>query len=200
MGVLLDVAEAMTRRQRQEIAERVAKDQNLGVIQVSSALSSLAFLLMRLTDEQVSGDSVEDLAADFAESAKTCGVAVPDDAETVFTDVVDRIRNVVASEYEKVKDRKATAAGVLPSIKSFGTTVEFRAVVENEFRIGLSADEYEPNVKGLVPVISVAIDVDEGPVKSFCFQASEDELKALIEELRSAFVCLRDAKRLTGIE
>ena len=199
IDALLDLEETMTRRQSRTIAERVAKELNLGLVETVSVLQSLHFLMKELADEQNSGDSTGDFAADLLEIANEHDIHVPDTAVPVFADLINRIRGVILPKYNKVKEKKKTAAGVLPSIKSFGTTVEFRAITGNEFRIGMSADEYEPNVTGLVPVISVALRVDAGPVERFSFQASEAELGALIEELRSALVCLRHAKRIAGM-
>jgi hypothetical protein len=62
------------------------------------------------------------------------------------------------------------------------------------FHIGMKAAQYEPEIVGFVPVASVSLTVVNGPIETFCFQLSEEELNAYIEELLSAQVCLRKLK------
>jgi hypothetical protein len=201
IGVLPELADKMTTRQSMELAKSVAREQGTSIVEVLSNLQSLQLLTKTLADEDVPGDSIDDMLLDLEESGKAQGLHITEDDKSVFRDLVTQIQDRIVPSYRELQRRKAAASGVLPSLKSFGTTVELRAVAGKPFRIGMSADKYEPEILGLVPVISVSLGVDSGPIQHFSFQASPKEITALIEELRSAFVCLQQSieKCATGI-
>jgi hypothetical protein len=199
INVLPELAQVMTNNQTRMIAERLAKELDLGFVETVGSLQCLRFLMTQLADKEISRDSTESLATDAVELAKEHDIDVPDSIVPSFCDMVDRIRSDVLPQYSKLRERKDAAIGILPSLKGFDTTIEFRAIAGNEFRIGMYADDYDPNITGLVPVISVALRVDVGPIERFYFQATEEEIGALIEELKSAVVSLRHAKRFAGV-
>jgi len=195
LGMVAELeAEAITGRQWVEKLEALASKHRIPVVDVTSAMQVLRFLTGQLTNENYKDDSTEDLADDFTWAAREYGVPLESEHKDLFRDTLKELRLRVIPKYEKIKRRRSAANGVLPSISSFGTTVEVRAVVENRFHIGMKAAQYEPKIVDFVPVASVSLGVDSGPIERFCFQLSEEELDALIEELRSAQVCLQKLK------
>jgi len=76
--------------------------------------------------------------------------------------------------------------GVLPGLKTCGTTVEMRAVQKDLYRWGTSVQEYESEILDTAGVISVHIGLDEGTPRDFYFQMSENDLEDLISQLKAA--------------
>jgi len=189
-NVLLPLMLTMTADQKRTIAEQVAREHGFGYVEAAAALQALQFLLRELTREEYPEVPTQDFADDLRETASKYDVPMSDLELNVFIETIDRLRGDVVPRYEEVKKEKATTTGILPSLLSFRTTVELRPVVANKFRIGMAADEYEPDIRGVVPVVSFVLEADSGVVDEFCVQMSPEELAALIEELRAAQVCL----------
>lgn len=78
------------------------------------------------------------------------------------------------------------ASGLLPSLRSFGTTVELRAVQEDPYRPGEPIEAYTPNITTCVGIISVKIGLDTGAFKDVFFQTDKDGLILLIREFEAA--------------
>lgn len=190
MDAVLDIAGTMTVRQTREVSEHIALDESMEISDAASALAALRFLTRELTREEIQVDSTEDLVTDLRQCAEMYDVTLSDSDFTAFEDVLSELRETTIPQYEAVRNRKATSTGVLPSLKSFGTTVELRAIVKNDFHIGMRSSEYDPKIAGLVPVVSVHIGTDSGGLTDFSFQASSEELDALIEELNAARIAL----------
>ncbi len=187
LSAICDLAErAMTRAQRRKTSERLALDQDIHRVDAAAAIAALEFLARQLSGEEFAADSTEDLSADLQESAIAHEIDISDADILVFAELLTTLRERVVPDYKKIRSRKAHTTGVLPSLTSFGTTVELRAIIEDTFRVGMSADEYEPEITGLVPVVSVRLTTDTGLADEFCFQASAEEFDVLIEALKAA--------------
>lgn len=186
LSAICDVAEsAMTRAQEREVSEQLALDQDIPRVDAAAVLRALEFLARQLANEEFAADSIEDLSADLQESAMAHEIDISDADILVFAELLTTLRESIVPEYKKIRTRKVHAIGVLPSLKSFGTTVELRAITEDKFRVGMSADEYEPEITGLVAVVSVRLTTDSGLADEFCFQASAEEFDVLIEALKA---------------
>lgn len=194
--------QAMTTNQRRQlIQDMVDTDKNMEFLKAMSAVRVLQFLAERQLDDEFKEDSTADLAEDLKESVKVQkfeGIS-EEDAET-FAGIIEILRTDILPEFEDVRNKKSTLSGVLPSLRSFGTTVELRAVVKNPFCIGMLAKDYEPNITGLVSVVSVKLRADSGVPDEFSFQASKGELEALIEELKSAHIALERIEEQVNIQ
>ena len=183
--------QVMTANQRRELIQQLPFVNEVGFVNTAAACQALQFLADALLDDECRKDQIQDLAADLLECAQECkSVELSQEKIKLFANLVEKLRREILPDFEKAKDRRTTAGGVLPSLKSFGTTVEARAIVKNPFRIGMKADVYDPEVSGFVPVVSVKLSADSGAAREFAFQASKAELGALIEELKSAYVAL----------
>jgi hypothetical protein len=197
LGAASELEAAMTRTQERKLAEEIASKHGFGIVQVVSVLQAIRFLIEQLAKDVYSQDRSLDMAADLEECGRPFKVMFKAKDRRIFQETIGIIREGLLPAYKERERRRAAAAGVLPSLKSFGTTAELRAVVGTPFRVGMSADKYEPDVKGVVAVVSVNIGVDSGSPDEFSFQASPEEIQALIEELRSALVCVHHLKPYT---
>jgi hypothetical protein len=190
---LLKIAQdVMTSNQRRALVEKIAKEsEGLSAFEVNAAMKVLGFYMKQLADKDYEDTATNDLANDLIECGSKFDVPINDNEKRIFIDIINTIRKDIIPKYENIKDEQSTVAGVLPSVKSFATTVELRAVVGNPFRIGMKADDgYDPKIGRVVPVVSIRLATDSGVVDEIAFQLSEQELGALIEELKSAQICL----------
>ena len=196
-AVLESTDKAITINQRQAIAESVGNKLGLGAVAAASAMESLKFILDQQLDETFGKDSAETLGKDLEEYGRAANRSITQAQVDKFIELTKFLRVNVLPDYRKIRDRKTTATGVLPSLKTFGTTVELRAIVENLFRVGMDSAKYSPKISGVVPIVSIRIKTDSGSIDEFAFQTDEKVLAAFIEELKSAQVILCELNRVT---
>jgi hypothetical protein len=182
---ILDSTRTFSSRQDEEILETLAQDTKQARPHVDFAFHALMFLANRLTRDEFKMDTPDGLAEDL----RDLGVIQADEAKPV-AQVIAHAKSELFPEYKKIAVARAYAGGVLPSLRSIGTTVELRPVIEPYFRLGMRPEEYKPKIVDQVPVISVHLAVDSGPVKEFVFQTSPDELEAIVQRLQATLMDL----------
>ncbi len=203
LGLLEIADDTMTQKQRSDTIERIAKANDIDLLKALSSFQVLQFLLKKLDDDNFKKATTPELAEDFPVCCEQVDLEIDRDvAIPVFKEVIEYLRSdEILQKYTKINDKKLATSGVLPSITSFGTTVELRAVVGNPFRIGMVADEnYDPDIKDIAPVVSILLRADSGVVDEFSFQVSEAELEALIQELHSAQISIRKLQELVTFQ
>jgi hypothetical protein len=182
---ILDSIMAFNQMKKEEILEKLAQDTKIARPHVDFALHALGFLAKRLSRDEFQKDSPNDLAEDL----RDLGVIQADEAKAV-AQVISHVKSELLPEYKKISIAQAYSGGVLPSLRSIGTTVELRPVIEPYFRLGMRPEEYKPKIINQVFVISVLLTVDSGPVKEFVFQTSPDELEAIVRRLEGTLIDL----------
>lgn len=81
-----------------------------------------------------------------------------------FNSLAAKLQTEIFPDIEvKIQERRA-ASRVVPTLRSFGVTVDLRAIRKDFYRWGSPLKEYLPEVMGLTPVFSVHIGVDAGLV------------------------------------
>lgn len=180
---MLDISRTFSKVQDKEIIERLAQDTKLGLPDVNFALGALSFLVIYLSRDEFQEDAPDDLAEDL----RDLGVVKADQAQQV-AQIITHIKDRVIPQYKKIKQTRTTAGGVLPCLRSLGTTVELRPIIEPTFKFGMSLKKYEPKIVNQVTVVSVHLSVDSGPVKEFVFQVLPDELEIVIKQLQVALM------------
>lgn len=196
IGVLPEIiGKTLTSKQREDYAKRFAEQCGLEKLEAKSALQALNFIASQLAEESYSDDSIEDLRVDLIVCLKENDIDYSEENINVFGCILENLKKDTIPAYKQIKKRKKTATGILPSINSFSHTVELRAVIDSSFHIGMSANEYKPKLTDFVPVVSIFISVDSGVADELAFQASEDELEALIQELKAAKIDMSTIKQ-----
>ncbi len=95
-------------------------------------------------------------------------------------------------EWYKLEELKEEfEIGLFPNLKGIGTTVELRGVFSREIKFKEKIENYSKEVEineesPIIPTISVALTLDSGSPKRFCFQVSPENTEWLIEELKAA--------------
>lgn len=162
------------------VVEALSADLHRSFPDCAAILRILRYLARLLSDEDSRTDSAADWAADLQELR-----VVSEDKASAVIQLVERIRASVLPEFEKARRQQTYASGVLPYLASFGSSVELRAVLPKEYNLKDRVEDYRPEVTGLVPIASVLIRVDSGPIKSLAFQASAEHLGAFVRKLQA---------------
>ena len=109
----------------------------------------------------------------------------------MFIGMVNRLRNDVLPAVERIVRRRRYSEGILPGLKSCGTTVEIRAVQKDRYRWETHVKEYLPEILDVAGVVSVHIGLDKGMPRDFYFQGTEADLDLLISQFQAAKKDLR---------
>jgi hypothetical protein len=73
-----------------------------------------------------------------------------------------------------------------PAITSVGTTVELRAIQKAPFDATQSIESYQPDISGVVGLVSISIRTDDADHPYYYFQADRKGLEILIATLQAA--------------
>lgn len=175
---------AKTKRDEVHILDDFIKSESIPRHVALAAYRFVHFFFGKFTDETTKDDTPEEILADIM----SLGVTI----ESIST--IEKFLALIKQEagwYEDYKLKKSFQEGLFPYLKGIGTTVELRGVYNREIRYGENTEEYEKEVKleekgATIPVISVAITFDSGFPDRVCFQATQDSIIWLIEELKAA--------------
>jgi len=171
---LIRYNELKTERKRKEFFTDLNERTNVQE-QTVQMLYALLFAFIELISDYE--DSPEDIASDFIERE-----LIPEDNKSKLTIFITKAFNYRTTFLEN-KKKRSTLTGVFPRFKGIGNTLEYRAVIENEFYIGDKISDYQPVIKGFLPIASIVLknDFDE----KFHFQATESDLEDIINQLES---------------
>lgn len=193
---LPDLLLAKTETRTTELYDRLHEQTGQSYIDLRSSVFCMEFL----TVKSLESDKKSDTPEAWADDLRGLKIIDSDDLERKFVALAERLKREIAPQYELQLRRREFAKGVLPSIKSMGTTVELRAVQRDKYKIGENFDNYKSKIEDVVGVISVHITTDSGSFDDFHFQASEEELEYLIDTLRAALDDLESLKSFKSPE
>ena len=174
------------KKQLDERLAALAKDAGVHETEAGNVLTVLWFMFRHLT-RQEKVDRPEDLSADV----QAAGLVEEGDRPKLDALLTELVKE--AERNRPLARRREYEAGVLPSLRSYGTTAELRAVFDSEYDESQEVDDYSPKLLSTVPIISVHIGVDTGTPEDFFFQATASELELLVKELQAA---LKEARIL----
>jgi hypothetical protein len=137
--------------------------------------------MRELQDPDVGSDTPDAWVADLIDLGMISTEQAPA-VSTLFKAVFD----ARVSGLFEMEQRRNREIGVLPYLKSVGTTVELRGVFDRSFRLGDDLGSYAPQLLSVTPIVSVSIGLDSGTPEGINFQASPDDLQFLIEVLKAA--------------
>ncbi len=177
---------ARTESENDRLVDALESETHLPQKELIQVIAVLRFFLSRMLRDAYKNDSSQQWADDV--------VALREIEETTrpqFVSMVDDIRSDVLPKVELAIRRRTYSEGVLPGLKTFGTTVEMRAVQKDRYRWGTSVNEYGPRILDVAGVVSVHIGLNEGTPRDFYFQVSEEDLELLISGFKAARKDLR---------
>jgi len=172
---------ARTSSESDRIIARLETDTRLPQTDLVRVMAVLEFFLKHLMEDEYRDDSSGQWADDLLVTGQ-----IDDNHRGVFVDTIERLRADVAPKVEHIVRQRRYSQGVLPGLKSCGTTVEMRAVQKNDYRWGTPVEEYRPTVVDVAGIVSVHIGLDAGTPGDFYFQGTENDLDLLISQFRAA--------------
>ena len=151
-----------------------------------SARRIINFFFKIFHEDLTKNDAPEDIAKDL--------VAAGIDQKNLIA--TERLLNLIKQEtkwYADYRLKKSFRQGLFPYLQKIGTTVELRGIFNREIKSGEKTEEYAKEAKlendyPIIPIISVAINLDSGTPDRFCFQASPEDIELLIERLRASLL------------
>lgn len=168
---------------REPLMNNLAQKTGLDRLDIGSAYAFIEFMLNQLDNDRV------DVAADSPESwtddLLSLGILEPDLAPA-FTDFTRAIKQQAEKDLLSIKKERVYEAGILPSLAGVGTTVELRGIFDKEYHLGTPIAEYAPQVRTVTPIVSILIHVTRGSPRDFMFQATLNDVDALIGTLEAA--------------
>ncbi len=169
--------------QKELLITSLIEKSGLTRLQTGSFLSLFRFFVSQFQEEnlKIAEDSSESWTADLT----ALGI-MEERWASEFTSYMSAVTSKIKSDVLDTRDVQTYQAGVLPSLKSLGTTVELRGIFDQTYRIGSPLEEYSPKLKSVTPIISVRISVDKGDIRDFYFQATPREIDILINSLIAA--------------
>lgn len=179
-----------TTAEAKPIIESLESKTGLARTTIERVITQLRFFISALYDEETKKDEPSLWAADLIELD-----LLPKESGPLFLKVIQFLKENFESLASLHRERR-TESGVLPVFRGVDTTVELRAVLKNEYKLGTDVELFEPELQSMCSVVSVAISVDSGLNKNFTFQATPDELNYLISELRAAQKCASIMEKL----
>jgi hypothetical protein len=195
LKAVFDILDIRSEKARKDRVETLAKEIKIPLPDVYSALGSCNFLMESLARDENKADKPINLGEDLRELT---GISAEETSR--FVEVVENIKRDAVDKYKVQKKRKSFEAGVLPSFRGCGVTVEMRAVIDDKFGFGMDLEKYKPKIVGHAPVISVHLHTDSGVLDEFIFQASPEELQLLVDNLRAALTEAEAFKKYISIK
>lgn len=168
------------RRSFEEILEKFRAD--FSDIQVDRIVPLLLWFSRYATEPQFL-DSSESWVDDMIE----LGIA-PEDQRDRCNAIVNHIRAEFTAEQTKLKlSRQRAEDGLLPRFVDADMTVELRAMFDKDFSAGSEPlTAYSPSVAGLVPILTLQVELDGGEPDRFYIQLTHEDLKDFISILSAA--------------
>lgn len=183
LDVLPKIRLAQTDTETRRVVDGLARKRSVERSKLEHAIGVMSFLLDALLSDDVP-DSDPPLWADDLEHE--LGWLDEKNTRPIFEQMLERLQTGAAAKLEPEIRRRRAAGGVLPTLKSFGITVEVRAVRKGIFRWGSPIEAYQPQVIDTTMVASINIGVTEGTPDEFYFQADESDIDYLISSLKAA--------------
>ncbi len=181
VAALGELAISYTRDASRQLMEKVQRETGCSGVTVEGVLHMLRYFLSRMVDLKTRDDEPQAWGEDLV----SYSYLKPDETP-IFIDHMDRIRREIVPNVTAHLRQREYSAGVLPSLREIGITVELRAVREDIYHWTTPVDQYQPRIIDVVPVASIHIGVDTGYPEDFFFQVDENELQLLIDDFAAA--------------
>jgi hypothetical protein len=189
-----DYIVAIDNEEKKSVLRKLVATTSLTQTAIAHAFDLITFLLRQLNDEEVAADSSDAWAEDLVHAG-----ALTDDQRAVFVEFVSRLRTELAPGLHAMARARREERGVLPFLRSTGTTVELRAITRSIYRWGTPVEDYRSSIEGVVPVVSIQLGFDSGMPSDVAFQMSVPLTERLIASLRAALEDVRALQSRTKL-
>lgn len=175
---------AQMSNERDKITGQLADKTGLTHVVLGHALNVMQFFLNKLIqvldEDLLQGDDSEKWAQDLI--VRKC---MSESERSTFIEMVNSLSEKVVPKVRGEVRRREFVNGVLPCFRSFGTTVEMRAVLKETYDWLQPYEDYSPEVLDVTPVVSMHIGLNRGTPSDVFFQVEERDLDLLINSLEA---------------
>lgn len=168
---------------REPLIKNLIQKTGLNRLAISSAYALISFMVSQLDNEKI--NAAADSPESWTDDLISLGILEPGLAPT-FTDFMRALKQQAEKELLAIRKERVYGAGILPSLAGVGTTVELRGIFDKDYDPGTPVAEYAPQMRGVTPIISIAIFVSRGYPLEFMFQATPHDVDILIGALEAA--------------
>ena len=139
-------------------------------------------------------DPINDTPEDFLRDLNELSLIPSEQVDEAKRFLLDLLAELQKDNTRRLQ--KSYANSLLPSFIGIEALIDFRAIIERPFGVGIddTIETYEPRCVGFVPVILLALQCDSGDPSTLRFQCEPEDLHVLIENLQAALKELESAK------
>ena len=178
-SVIVEYHAAETAKEENNVLKKATE--NLACIEadIKDRFSIINFFLSKLTpDEESYADSPQDIVNDLVELE-----ILDADKKTQLKKVLAEIKKVAETYYYDTQLTREYSRGCFPTLKSFTSTVDYRAVFQQTFKHE-NIEEYIPKFLKMIPVASIRLRFSEDSnLDAVSFQLTPPHLDWLIDNL-----------------
>lgn len=161
---------------------------------VRTSLRVFGFLARQLMDDE--GGVKDDPPQIVSEDICSLGLIDEKNIERI-TPLIAKVKDVTANEIAGKLYERQFSGGVFPAFAGVEYAADLRLVPNNRFSVGSNPDLYVPEVKAMVPVVSLKIALRNADTEGIAVQMTKVDVERTIDMLKAA---LRDVVLLEGVE
>jgi len=168
--------------EKRKFFDDLQKKTDLSYNIISSVFDVTNFFLKRIdNDERILDDNILDWITELVDYK-----AFEKEYANIYELYFTLLREDIYPKFKQITSKTYYESGVLPSIKSIGTTLEMRAILDREIELGENVENYNPRIIDIVPIVSIKIGLDSGVPDEISFQVSQKKLDYLIGEFEAS--------------
>ena len=182
-------------RVQQEVADEAAERAGMEHRAAHTALAAATYLAKAFADGPATHDSPEDVADALYERE-----FIPEESVPRLIQVLRHIREEIAPEvfYEQRKFDAASSGA--PILQQWNMQTNYRPVLRDGYKIYSDVDDYQPELLGVVPVVTARMTVGQENQHTISFQFPRDQLDSMIAQLESLKKEFEEADEYLSLE
>lgn len=119
----------------------------------------------------------------------------------IFIAFLEKIKGIAIEQFYHYKRLREYESSGLPTIVGLTSTVNLRAIFDEEFKTTTGLKNYKPKCEGLTPVAIIKLRFDsDSPLENVFFQAGKSELRIIIEYLESIEKQIEETITYSGLQ
>lgn len=188
-----DLYLSMHSRDMRRETQKVAGKLDIRRSDANSLRRISSFFLAQLTDKGAAkADSVSDIISDISDT-----IELSDDEARSLTTWINGLLSLADDKIRNHRRFIRAAHKGAPFLIRFGTTVDFRAVFDEDYEdTEVSIETYEPKCLGVVPITVVQLKMDTGPIEDLQFEMDMATLDRVIDDLLAVKIQIESASKV----
>lgn len=130
------------------------------------------------------GVAMKDTPEEIVDDLEELGVVTGAEREKLIS-FLTCLKKLVSDSFELDARKRAISKATLPALSGIEAAINYRAVFNEDFLTEKGLEEYNPKCLGIVPITTINISLDEGPIRDIYFQVDKRDLRILIEHLEA---------------